>query len=188
MLLPLSQVVTERLRKVSCHANLTGSVRLCTQADDILIPMLTWRNERDGSLTPTDPVNQEEWDWSVKIITQFSFMRCVVLARMLSVRLWAAVSLPAPVLPALTVADGHARCHRWSPSSEQAMMKVVASRRRGTAITIFNLKQPSEFQFLSSDIQLRAHSLDNEERRGKAEQCCAVPGTPACQSWLQMAG
>jgi hypothetical protein len=97
------------------------------QADDILIPMLTWRNSADGTFTPLEPANQQSWNWSRDYILQYSFVK-----------------------------------------SEKSMERVLSSRKgTGTAITIFNLKQPAEFVFQQADIQLRTDQFREEGSTGR---------------------
>lgn len=66
--------------------------------------------------------------------------------------------------------------------SETAMMAHVTSRQStGTTITIFNLRQPSEFEFLPDDIHLKGDDGDPELGE-QAPAAPPLPAAPVCSS------
>eukprot|EP00191_Tetraselmis_sp_GSL018_P016692 CAMPEP_0177583584 /NCGR_PEP_ID=MMETSP0419_2-20121207/3401_1 /TAXON_ID=582737 /ORGANISM="Tetraselmis sp., Strain GSL018" /LENGTH=319 /DNA_ID=CAMNT_0019072987 /DNA_START=843 /DNA_END=1799 /DNA_ORIENTATION=- len=68
-------IVLTREEATVSFALLSQTFLIAEQADDILIPMLTWRIGDDGALEPILPASSEDWEWSVRVITKYSIYR-----------------------------------------------------------------------------------------------------------------
>jgi len=102
-------------------------------ADDILIPMFTWKVDESGgsgrrSYIADEPSNTTEWEENMAVIEEYTFLKS-----------------EAAVLEELDKID----------------------TKTGTRIVLFNLKQPSEFDFEhdQSDIRMRGIEDDVETAR-----------------------